>query len=438
MCSTILIISDKQRRVPSRKVSKEKGNVKMLFAGSLAEAREWIAGEAVDLTLIALKGQHDETFALVRQSLENNQETRVMFFANDKELTTTLNALAKLQPEQLKTLLSPNAASGTAKSLPFALQKSPGDASSQETVGLFTENELVGNSPEMEKLKVLMLKIAPTGTTIMIQGESGTGKEIIARTIHNHSSRKNGVFIPVDCAAMNAESIERELFGYSKGEFSESDSDTLGLIRAADNGTLFLDEIAELPIAVQEKILLTIQNRAVQPVGSSKKYPVDIRIIATSSCDLAKAVKNGAFYQDLYDHLNAITLYAPALREHRTDIPLLCTYFINKLFYEGYPKKQLTKSAISALCAYDWPGNIREVENVIRSAVTHSDGGLIESAHITFSGNNNNTETEDLASLVFHEKEAIRKALKIKKNNKSAAAELLGISEARLSERLKM
>ena len=205
----------------------------------------------------------------------------------------------------------------------------------------------------MEKLKGLMLKIAPTGTTVMIQGESGTGIEVIARTIHNHSSRNNEVFIPVDCAEINENTLESELFGQSKEGVSGVEGDTLGLIRSADKGTLFFNEITELPLAVQAKLLLTIQDRAVKPVGSTKIYPVDIRIIAASDHNLDDAVKNGTFRQDLYDHLNAITLYAPALREHRADIPLLCTSFINKLYYEGYPKKQLSENAMASLGDYE-------------------------------------------------------------------------------------
>ena len=388
MCSTILVISDNERRAPSGNVSEEHKHVKMFFAGSYAEAQEWIAGETVDLTLIALKGQHDETFALVRQSLENNQETRVMFFASDRELNGTLNALAKLDPGQLKKLLSPETTSGIKTVLPLRHRECNPVVSSQATIELFNENELIGNSPEIEKLKALILKIAPTVTTIFLQGAYGTGKHVIARTIHNHSSRKNEVFIPFDCAAINENTIESELFGKRTRALDGTDRNTLGLIRSADKGTLFLNNILELPIVIQEKILRTIEDSTVKPVGSSKIYPVDIRIIAASNCNLAEAVKNGTFRQDLYDQLNAITLFVPPLREHGTDIPLLCTYFIDKLFYEGYPKKRFSESALAALCNYEWPGNIRELEKVVRNAVTFSDGGLIESTNISFSGSN--------------------------------------------------
>jgi DNA-binding NtrC family response regulator len=388
MCSTILIISDKQRRGLSKKASKQQGNVKMLFAGSIADAQEWIAGEAVDLTLIALKGPDNETFALVRQSLEKNQETRVMFFANDEELNGTLNALAKFPPEQLKKLISPKAISGATRTVPLTRRESTVSASSHETAGLFNEHELIGNSPEIERIKLLVLKLAPVATTIMLQGEKGTGKKVIARTIHNHSSRKNEVFIPVDCAAIDENLIENELFGHSKEVQADAGRNSLGLIRSAERGTLFLDRIAELPIAVQRKLLRTITEGRVTPLGSSKTYPIDIRIIAASNANLAEAVKNATFCQDFYDHLHAITLYAPPLRERRADIPILCRYFINKLFYEGYPKKQLSDSVMTALCNYEWPGNIRELENVIKGALILSDGGLVEICDLSFSDHN--------------------------------------------------
>ncbi len=390
MCSTILIISDKQRRGPTKRVSEKPGHVKMLFAGSMADAQEWIAGEVVDLTLIALKGPDDETFALVRQSLEKNQETRVLFFANDDELYGTLNALAKLPPGQLKKLISPKALSVGTTTVPFAHREITVAAASLETSDVFNEHELIGNSPEIEHIKVLVHKIAPVGTTILIQGEMGTGKKVIARTLHNHSSRKNEVFIPLDCAAIDEKRIEDKLFGCNEKSMSGTDRNTLGLIRSADKGTLFFDNIAELPIALQTKILRTIQTNAVKPVGSSKTYPVDIRIIATSNRNLDEAVKNGAFSLDLYEHLNAITLFTPPLRERRADIPILCTYFINKLFYEGYPKKQLSNEAITALCNYQWLGNILELEYVIRGALLLSEGALIESGDLSFSDNENN------------------------------------------------
>ncbi len=392
MCSTILIISDKQRRGPSWQVNKEQRHVKMLFAGSMMDAQEWISGETVDLTLIALKGPDDETFALVRQSLEKNQETRVMFFANDTELNDTLNALAKFPPGQLRKLLSTKTHSGLTKTIPFSHRESTGTAVSHENA-IFNEHELIGNTPEIERLKLLVRKIAPVGTAIMLQGENGTGKKVIARTIHNHSSRKNEVFIPVDCTAINKNSIEEQLFGYGAKASAKAGHNTLGLVRSADSGTLFLDRIAELPLTVQKKILYTIKERTVQPVGSSTIYPVDIRIIASSNGNPAEAVKNGTFCPDLYDHLNAITLYAPPLRERCADIPILCTYFINKLFYDGYPKKQFSDCAMTALRSHKWPGNIRELENVIKEALLLSDGREIEVDDLAFYVNNNTNDS---------------------------------------------
>lgn len=387
MCSTILVISDRQRREPCWKESKEQRQVKLLFAGSVADAQEWIAGESVDLTLIALKGPDDETFALVRQSLEKNQETRVMFFSNDKELDDTLSALAKFPPGELKKLFSTRAIAGSTKRAPFTHPERIGTASSHESTS-FNEHELIGNTPEMERLKALVLKIAPVGNAIILQGEKGAGKKVLARTIHNHSSRKNEVFIPVDCSAINKSSVEEKLFGCKAMASAGAAHHTPGLVRSADKGTLFLDRITELPISVQTKIVRTIKERTVKPVGSSTIYPVDIRIIASSNRNLVERVKNGTFCPDLYEHLNTITLYAPPLRERCADIPLLCTHFINKLFYDGYPKKQLSDSAMAALCNYEWPGNIRELENVIRCALILSDGGQVELHDLSLSDKN--------------------------------------------------
>ncbi|NTW62745.1 MAG: sigma-54-dependent Fis family transcriptional regulator, partial [Chlorobiaceae bacterium] len=306
----------------------------------------------------------------------------------------------------------------------------------------FLYEGLIGNSPEIQKLKELVLKIAPTCTTVLIQGESGTGKDVIARAIHFHSARKKEVFMPVDCAAINESVIESELFGHTRGAFTGADWNTLGLIRSSDRGTLFLDEIAELPMHLQAKLLRTLQERAVKPVGSSTIYPVDIRIVSASNRNLAEAVKKGTFRQDLYYRMSAVTIYAPPLRERRSDIPLLCSFFIRKLVQEGFSEKRFSPKAMDALSGFDWPGNVRELENVIRCAVTLSKGDMIDqedlSIPLSCSDELPVSAAAESSSMAFHEKEAIRKALNKTIGNRRAAAKLLGISEATLYRRIKL
>ncbi|KUL28612.1 Fis family transcriptional regulator [Chlorobium limicola] len=430
MSSTILIISNDLKRCPLHTEQKDGMHLKTYFASNAAEAELQIKKEHPHLILVALDNAGIEPCSFSRHILEKKPAVKIMFFTTSEELTLTLDSLKQLLPGQLEKILVPEKALN---------EPNPSSAKKQ---GRFDNDGLIGNSPELQKIKEIILKIAPTCSTILLQGESGTGKEVIARSIHAHSNRKNGIFMPVDCAAINESVIESELFGHTRGAFTGADRNTLGLIRSSDGGTLFLDEIAELPMLLQSKLLRTLQERAVKPVGSSKIYPVDIRIIAAANCNLAEAVKKGSFRQDLYYRLNTVTIYAPPLRERLCDIPLLCTHFTAKLIGEGYPRKNITPEAIAALCSFNWPGNIRELENVIRRALTLSKGDQISPEDLSIpTGETDHAprpcKTEP-ASMAFHEKEAIRKALNHTTGNRRAAAKLLGISEATLYRRIKL
>ncbi len=443
MSSTILVVSEKKNRDLFGLITREWPHLKIVFAESTVEAEYLIAVERIDMILMVLNGRGQEIFPFVQQAMEKHGAKKVMFFSNHDELNSTLRAYTTLPAEYLNNILASEGTLSFTKSPVHKHVEHKKAAFDNSPLSTFDFKGLVGDSPEIYKLKQLLLKIAPTGTTILLQGESGTGKELIARAIHAQSARNNEVFIPVDCAAINDSIIESELFGHSKGAFTGADRNTLGMIRSADKGTLFLDEIGELPLSMQVKLLRTLQERAVKPVGDTKIYPVDIRIIAATNCNLTEAVKKGTFRQDLYYRLNAITIYAPPLREHRSDIPLLCDYFINKFIHEGYPAKRFSESAISALCAFEWPGNIRELENVVRGALTISHGDVMgrESFSINLYAapeEEKFVETDKPASIASHEKDAIRKALHQTTGNRRAAAELLGISEATLYRRLKM
>ena len=427
MLPSILIISNAAKAPPKRV-----HHVKVLYATSIAEAEKELGEERINMILVAMNGQDEDVFSFVRQSMKKHKHTKIMYFSSHLELSATLDALEQLPPGELIKLLAP-------PKLPAGQPEPPAPALHTTP---FHDEELKGSSPEMQKLKNLLLKIAPTGTTVLIQGDSGTGKEVIARAIHLHSTRKNEVFMPVDCAAINENVIESELFGHARGAFTGADRDTLGLIRSSDKGTLFLDEIAELPLHLQAKLLRTLQERAVKPVGSSKIYPVDIRIISATNCNLADAVKKGTFRQDLYYRMSAITIYAPPLREHLSDVTELCGFFINKLVHEGCPKKEISKNALAALCAFNWPGNVRELENVIRNAVTLSQENLIHQTDLAIPSLERNPEPlpgrGEPSSMTFYEQEAIRKALNQTIGNRRAAAKLLGISEATLYRRIKL
>ncbi|MEW5924458.1 MAG: sigma-54 dependent transcriptional regulator [Candidatus Zixiibacteriota bacterium] len=227
--------------------------------------------------------------------------------------------------------------------------------------------KMVGISKPFKLLLELVDKIAPTDATILISGESGTGKEMIARAIHNKSHRRNGEFIAVNCAAIPRDLIESELFGHMKGAFTGAVRDKKGKFELADNGTILLDEISELNIELQAKLLRVIQERVLEPIGSEKKVEIDVRIIAATNSNLRDAVTRGRFREDLFYRLNVIPLHVPALRERPEDIPILATEFLKRFASEN--SIRITTDLMQALVEHDWPGNIRELENLIERMV---------------------------------------------------------------------
>src|SRR5437879_1916869 len=232
-----------------------------------------------------------------------------------------------------------------------------------------TVNELVGNAPPMQRVKEIISKVATTDSPVLIEGESGTGKELVAAAIHRLSGRVKGPFIPVNCSAIPENLLESEFFGHVRGAFSDAVSDALGLFRSAHEGTIFLDEIAELSPGLQVKLLRVLQEMQVRPVGSTKAHAVDVRVIAATNRDLDRTIADGRFRQDLYYRLNVVRVSLPPLRIRREDIPALVNHFLrryNRRFRRDV--KGITQEALAALGGYDFPGNVRELENVIERA----------------------------------------------------------------------
>lgn len=302
--------------------------------------------------------------------------------------------------------------------------------------------DMVGESFPMLKLKDMIARIAPTDTSVLIQGESGTGKELIARAIHHHSQRARGPFCPVDCAALNETVVESELFGHIKGAFTGADQSTQGLFRSADTGTLFLDEVGEMSLAMQSKLLRTLQERRVRPMGTTKTIPVDIRILAATNKNLVETVSRGELRQDLYYRLSAITLEAPPLRDRGGDILVLARFLAEQFCREeGHVPKQFSDHAQAALTHYDWPGNVRELENVVRSALVMSAGDSIGpgdlSIPMTSAPHPPGNLNEHPTTMSDHQARIIRDTLEATAGNRRQAAKILGISEATLYRRIK-
>jgi transcriptional regulator with PAS, ATPase and Fis domain len=307
-----------------------------------------------------------------------------------------------------------------------------------------TVNELIGNSAPMQRVKDIIGKVAVTDSPVLIEGESGTGKELVAAAIHRISSRAKRAFIPVNCSAIPQDLLESEFFGHVRGAFSGAIADALGLFRGADEGTIFLDEIAELTPALQVKLLRVLQEMQVRPVGSTKAYPVDVRVIAATNRDLERAMTDGSFRQDLFYRLNVVRVLLPPLRDRRDDIPALVSHFLrrfNRRFHRDV--RGIAPEALAALSAYSFPGNVRELENLVERAfamgakdqLTLADLPTLASTPATAAAPV--TSVESIPTLADVERELILKSLHLLKDDKEAAARALGISRRTIYRRLK-
>ena len=302
--------------------------------------------------------------------------------------------------------------------------------------------ELIGQSPAMEELKQQIRKVARSQAPIFISGESGSGKELVARAIHNLGPRANGPFVPVNCGAIPAELMESEFFGHKKGSFTGAHQDKQGLFLAANGGTLLLDEVADLPLAMQVKLLRAIQEKSVRAIGSEEEISVDVRILSATHKNLEKEVQNNQFRQDLYYRINVIELKSPSLRERIEDIPLLADKFLNQFAEEAdIPPLQLSEQALESLKSHHFPGNIRELENTLERAFTLCQGTTITPEDLQLptptqqpmeTGLNTDTTENIQGSIDDHlasiEKELLINALEKNRWNKTAAAKTLGIS----------
>ncbi|MGK0248115.1 MAG: two-component system response regulator PilR (NtrC family) [Oleispira sp.] len=299
---------------------------------------------------------------------------------------------------------------------------------------------LIGESQAMAKLNNHIEKVARTQAPIFIHGPSGTGKELVSQLIHSLGARRDKPFIAVNCGAIPRDLMESEFFGHMKGSFTGASSDKLGFFRAADGGTLFLDEVTELPIEMQAKLLRVIQEQTVRPVGNEHELPINVRILSASHRDLHKRVEEDLFRQDLYFRLNVITIETPPLAQRPDDIPMLAQHFIQKYAKEWQmPALQLAPETLTALCEYSFPGNVRELENILQRAFTMSENDVISIEDLNLPSHQNqpshimksstNMANGNLEAYIENiERLAINEALEATRWNKTAAAEKLGIS----------
>jgi two-component system, NtrC family, response regulator AtoC len=311
-----------------------------------------------------------------------------------------------------------------------------------------TESDLhgiVGSSAKIQDVLRMISRLKDTRTPVLISGESGTGKELVARAIHFRGSFANRPFVAVDCGSLVPTLIESELFGYEKGAFTGALRSKTGLFQSANGGTIFLDEIGELPLELQAKLLRVLQEKEIRPVGSNQKVKVDVRVVAATNRDLEAEYRNGTFRKDLYFRLNVVTVHLPALRERRSDIPMLTHWFLDR--HAPDSAMQVTHTAMKCLLQYDWPGNVRELENCVERAVALGDGKIVDLTDLPPAIASSSPSQEPAMGMTMEavsstdlediERATIERVFEQVKGDKALAGKMLGISRATLYRKLK-
>jgi two-component system response regulator PilR (NtrC family) len=402
--------------------------------GSLAEAKERLKSERYDLCLTDMRLGDGEGLELVRHiaALGNDTPVAVITAYGSAE-----NAVAALKAGAFDYVSKPVGLEQLRALVRSAL--SLADRAEPPAKG----QRLLGESAPLVHVRELIAKLARTQAPVYISGESGSGKELAARLIHENGARRERLFVPVNCGAIPETLMESEFFGYKKGAFTGAAEDREGFFQAANGGTLFLDEVAELPLAMQVKLLRAIQEKRVRKVGATAEDPVDVRIICATHQKLAALVAAGRFRQDLFYRINVIELAMPPLRECREDVPVIAEAILGRLAAaSGAAPAKLTPEALAALGRYDFPGNIRELENILERAVALSAGGEIgiDDLRLTPAAAEVEPESEPSGALPDYldslERKAILDALGKTGFNRTAAAKLLGITFRQLRYRM--
>jgi len=437
----ILIVDDEPDIRELLEITLGRMKLETRSARDVTEAREWLGRESFDLCLTDMRLPDGTGLELVQFIQQRYPQLPVAMITAFGSLDTAINALKAgafdflTKPVDLPRLRE---LVGTALRMP-----APAPAGKEPSI----DQRLLGDSPPMLALRKQIGRLARSQAPVYISGESGSGKELVARLIHEQGPRADRPFIPVNCGAIPAELMESEFFGHRKGSFTGATEDKPGLFQAAHGGTLFLDEVADLPLTMQVKLLRAIQEKAVRAVGGQTENVVDVRILCATHKDLAAEVAAQRFRQDLYYRLNVIELRVPCLRERREDIPLLASSMLTRLAQgSGLPPAQLTPAALETLKGYRFPGNVRELENMLERAYTLCEDDRIEASDLRLSETAASVDTgepslaqidnlEDYLESV--ERKLILQALEETRWNRTAAAQRLNMSFRSMRYRLK-
>jgi two-component system response regulator PilR (NtrC family) len=421
-------------------------------AATLKEAREIVARERPDLCLTDMRLPDGNGISLVEHIQQEFPHIPVAMITAHGSVEA---AIAALKAGAFDFISKPIELENLRRLVSSALQLEGDTSRTRDAV----DQELIGSAPTIQVLRQQISKLARSQAPVHIHGESGSGKEVVARLIHNHSPRAAGPFVAVNCGAIPPELMESELFGHLKGSFTGASQDKMGLFQAASGGTLFLDEVADLPLAMQVKLLRAIQEKTVRPVGASDEQRTDIRLLSATHKTLATEVEAGRFRQDLFYRINVIDVRVPSLRERLEDLPALTSNILKRICAaDGKEAARLDKSALKALSDYTFPGNVRELENMLERSLALSDGQRITADDLQFSAtgpgaspipgaerverrNPARAAREAFGDLEGYlenlEREIISAALEECRWNKTATAKLLGISFRSLRYRQK-
>ena len=376
-----LIVDDEQDILDLLRITLTRMGIDCLAATDLAGARRLLSSESFNLCLTDMRLPDGDGIDLVREMASHYPQVPVAMITAHGSMET---AVAAMKAGAFDFVAKPLDLQVLRRLVTAALRLGPPAAGDVET-GAATGNlpPLLGDSPAMVELRRLITKLARNQAPVYVSGESGTGKELAARLIHLQGPRATAPFVPVNCGAIPPDLVESELLGHKKGAFTGAISDNPGLFQAADGGTLFLDEVAELPLPAQVKLLRVLQEKKARPVGSQREVPVDVRLISATHRDLAAEVASGRFRQDLFYRINVIELRLPPLRERTGDIPLLTAHFLDRIARQnGLLAPRLAASALAALTRHPFPGNVRELENVLERALALAEGETLEAADL--------------------------------------------------------
>jgi len=401
-----------------------------------AEAVEAVSGRLFDVVLLDVRLPDGSGVDVLRRIKEHDAGTEVVILTGFPDVPTAVDALKLGAFDYLAKPVDLGALSRLVGQVVERSRMREELRSLRSRLGeRLAARELVAASPAMQDVKATLVTVAPTSSSVLIEGETGTGKEVVAAAIHALSPRRDRPFLPVNCGAIPADLLESELFGHVRGSFSGAVADTPGLFRAADGGTVFLDEVAELPLALQVKLLRVLQERQVRPVGSTKSFPFDTRLVAATNRSLEDAVKKGLFRSDLYYRLNVVRVEIPPLRDRREDVPALVAHFLRDLNERfGRRVRGVSPEAMETLLAYDFPGNVRELEHLLERAFAlgaREEIGLDDLPDLR-----PRKPAESEGPLEKAEREVIREVLKRHGGDKDAAARELGISRRTLYRRI--